>query len=104
MKTTVDWLKFRTHKSPFEAFEAIRAAFGTVGELLALGDPSKGKDGWLYRRSILLAGEQTIGQIDYGGDSQREWIRVDVPGTGCGVTKFESFDCLSSSNKWTSHD
>ena len=83
MKTTVDWLKFRTHKSPFEAFEAIRAAFGTVGELLALGDPSKGKDGWLYRRSILLAGEQTIGQIDYGGDSQREWIRVDIPGTGC---------------------
>ena len=68
MKTTVDWLKFRTHKSPFEAFEAIRAAFGTVGELLALGDPSKGKDGWLYRRSILLAGEQTIGQIDYGGE------------------------------------
>ena len=83
MKTTVDWLKFRTHKSPFEAFESIRAAFGTVGELLALGDPSKGKDGWLYRRSILLAGEQTIGQIDYGGDSQREWIRVDIPGTGC---------------------
>ena len=83
MKTTVDWLKFRTHKSPFEAFESIRAAFGTVGELLALGDPSKGKDGWLYRRSILLAGEQTIGQIDYGGESQREWIRVDVPGAGC---------------------
>lgn len=83
MKTTVDWLKFRTRKSPFEAFQALQAAFGTVGDLLALGEPGKGKDGWLYRRSVILAGDQTIAQIDYGGESQREWLRVDIPGAGC---------------------
>lgn len=83
MKTTVDWLKFRTQKNPFEAFELVLAAFGTVGDLLALGDPEKGKDGWLYRRSVILAGDQTIAQIDYGGESQRGWLRFDISGSGC---------------------
>lgn len=83
MKTTVDWLKFRTLRNPFEAIEAIRAAFGTVGDLLALGGPQKGKDGWLHRRSVILAGDQTIAQIDYGGESQRGWLRFDMSGAGC---------------------
>jgi phage replication initiation protein len=83
MKTTVDWLKFRTAKNPFETLSAVIPAFGSVGELLELGEPSKGKDGWQHRRSVILAGDQTIAQIDYGGESQRGWLRFDMSGTGC---------------------
>ena len=44
MKTTVDWLKFRTTQNPFKTLAAIAPAFGTVAELLTLGEPAKGKD------------------------------------------------------------
>lgn len=83
MKTTVDWLKFRTVKSPFETLAAVAPAFGTTADLLTLGEPGKGRDGWLHRRAVLLAGEQTLAQIDYGGDSQRGWARFDMSGAGC---------------------
>ena len=83
MKTTVDWLKFRTTKSPFETLAAVAPAFGTTADLLALGEPCKGRDGWLHRRAVLLAGEQTLAQIDYGGESQRGWARFDMSGAGC---------------------
>ena len=83
MKTTVDWLKFRTVKSPFETLAAVAPAFGTTADLLTLGEPGKGRDGWLHRRAVLLAGEQTLEQIDYGGDSQRGWARFDMSGAGC---------------------
>ena len=58
MKTTVDWLKFRTTANPFKTLETIAPAFGTVADLLTLGEPEKGKDGWLHRRSVILAGDQ----------------------------------------------
>jgi phage replication initiation protein len=83
MKTTVDWLKFRTTANPFKTLAAIAPAFGTVAELLTLGDPAKGKDGWEHRRSVILAGDQVIAQMDYGGDSQRGWLRFDMSGSGC---------------------
>ena len=50
---------------------------------MALGEPEKGKDGWLHRRSVILAGDQKLASIDYGGESQRGWARFDMPGTGC---------------------
>lgn len=83
MKTTVDYLKFRTRSNPFEVLEALRPGFGTAADLVELGDPVKGKDGWEHRRHLKMAGDVTIGAIDYGGESQREWVRVDVPGSGC---------------------
>lgn len=83
MKTRPDWLKFRTQSDPWSILEAIRPAFGTVSHLLTLGDATKGKDGWLYRRSILMAGDVQLGVIDYDGANQRGWVRVDMPGSGC---------------------
>jgi phage replication initiation protein len=83
MKTTVDWLKFRTTANPFKTLETIAPAFGTVAELLTLGEPVKGKDGWQHRRSVILAGDQVIAQMDYGGESQRGWLRFDMSGSGC---------------------
>ena len=81
MKTTVDWLKFRTTANPYKTLDAVLPAFGSVADLLALGEPEKGKDGWLHRRSVILAGDQKLASIDYGGESQRGWARFDMPGT-----------------------
>ena len=82
-KTTVDWLRFRTQSDPFQTLEAIRPAFGTVAGLVQLGDHQRGKDGWEHRRPIMLAGDVVLGAVDYGGDSQRGWLRWDMPGGGC---------------------
>lgn len=82
-KTTVDWLRFRTQSDPFKTLEAIRPAFGTVADLVQFGPSQKGKDGWQDRRQILLAGDVVLGAVDYGGESQRGWLRWDMPGGGC---------------------
>jgi phage replication initiation protein len=83
MKTSIDYLKFRTRSSPFDVLEALRPAFGSAASLVELGDCVKGKDGWEHRRHLRIAGDVSIGAIDYGGESQREWVRVDIPGSGC---------------------
>lgn len=80
MKTHVDWLRFRTKSNPFEVVEAIRPGF--CGDLLELGDQQRGKDGWEWRRPLNVA-DVSVGAIDYGGESQRGWARVDVSGEGC---------------------
>ena len=82
-KTTVDWFRFRTQSNPFETLEALRPAFGTVADLVQFGPHQRGKDGWQDRREILLAGDVVLGSVDYGGESQRGWLRWDMPGSGC---------------------
>jgi DNA relaxase NicK len=82
MLTTVDYLKFRTLSDPYAILEAIRPAFGSIGNCLALGDPEKGKDGWEHRRAVKLSGIK-LGVIDYGGHAMREVVRFDMPGDGC---------------------
>jgi len=83
VKTTIDWLAFRTKSNPFDILEALRPGFGTVGELLELKTGLKGKDGWLYGAEIAIP-DNILGRIDYGGDSQKEWVRVNITGEGCG--------------------
>ena len=84
MKTTIDYLRFRFKKSPFEVLESLRSVFGFLDpDLLQLGGSEKGKDGWQLRRPVVLAGDQVIAWIDYGGDSQRGWSRWDMSGQGC---------------------
>ena len=81
-KTGIDYLKFRCLNTHFEVLEAIRPCFYGQGELLTLGDEMPGRDGWKIRRSLMLA-DLVIAWIDYGGDSQRGWLRFDVSGKGC---------------------
>lgn len=83
MKTTIDWLGFRTKSNPFDVLEALRPCFGSVGELLELKTGIKGKDGWLYGAELAIP-DNILGRIDYGGDSQKEWVRVNITGEGCG--------------------
>lgn len=80
MNAHVDWLRFRTQSGPFEVAEVLKPAF--CGELLELGDQQRGKDGWEWRRPLMVA-DVAVGSIDYGGESQRGWSRVDLPGEGC---------------------
>lgn len=81
-KTGIDYVRFRAKNNPFDVLEAIRPFF-TAGHLMELGPQVAGKDGWQYRRPVELS-DFTIAQIDYGGDSQRDWLRFDMSGKGCG--------------------
>ena len=84
MKTTIDWFKFRCKLNPFELFDLIRPAFGTVGFMLELRTGVKGRDGWSFGADVVLPDACTIAHIDYGGESQRGWVRFDMSGEGCG--------------------
>ena len=81
-KTKIDYLRLRTQSTFAEVFKAVRPAFYGAGELLELGPSIQGKDGWESRRDLTFAGEY-VGAIDYGGQSQRGWVRLDLSGKGC---------------------
>lgn len=81
-KTTVDWLRLRTQAEPREALEAIRPLFGTLGPSLRLSGLPRGILGFRQACSIQV-GDMPLGRMDFGGDAQRGWVRVDVPGKGC---------------------
>lgn len=85
MKTTIDALKFRTLSDPSAILEAIRPAMGFVdSDLVTLTDHMPGKDGWTWRRNIMIAGDALLATIDFGGESQRGVVRVNIPGASCG--------------------
>jgi len=81
-KTFVDWLRFRTKTNYLDVFESLKDCFTAGHDCLLLGDSELGRDGWTFKRSLSFADER-IGWIDYGGESQREWVRVDIFGDGC---------------------
>lgn len=84
MKTTVDALRFRTLSNPYRVLDALRPCLGFIDQdLLTLSDQEDGKDGWRWRRNLLIAGDVVMGSVDYGGDSQRGVVRVVIPGGGC---------------------
>lgn len=81
-KTGIDYVKFRAQNNHFEVLEAIRPFF-FARDLLEYGPEQQGKDGWEKRRPLMLS-DLTIAWVDYGGESQRGWLRFDMPGAGCG--------------------
>jgi phage replication initiation protein len=56
--------------------------FGTVGTLLRLDHLPKGILGF-QRAAQIVIGDMPIGRVDFGGDSQRGWVRTDITGKGC---------------------
>jgi phage replication initiation protein len=93
-KTTVDWLRFRTQaEHPGQVLEALRPLFGDRGSLVGLGKHGRGLFGFQRSLPIMLGGQMPLGRMDFGGDSQRGWIRVDMPGKGCGmVTDWDAIE------------
>lgn len=85
-KTTVDWLRFRTQAEVPEVLEALRTLFGAHADWLHLEFIGKGRDGFQQACSIVYANEP-IGRVDYGGESQRGWVRVNLTGRGCEVVE-----------------
>jgi len=82
-KTAVDWLKFRAQAEPAAIVESLRPMFGTLGGDLAFRFEGKGRDGWQQRGRVVVE-DLVLATIDYGGQSQRGWVRCDMSGEACG--------------------
>ena len=84
LKTTVDWLRFRAKEDPRDILEAIRPLYGDtdLADAISFGPLQKGILGFKQALPIMLA-DIPIGRIDSGGESQRDWSRVDLTGVGC---------------------
>lgn len=84
--TTIDWLRVRAQASPGEALGALRGMFGTLGPTLTLGEHSRGLLG--FRSAIhVMAGDMPVARMDFGGESQRGWLRLDMSGQACAWVK-----------------
>jgi len=81
-KTLPDWLTFRTKAEPRDALEALRGMFGTLGPHLVLKGLPRGAMGFRSACTVQV-GDWAMGRMDFGGESQRGWVRVTVTGVGC---------------------
>ena len=81
-KTTVDWLRFRVQAEPRDVLEAFRPMFDDLGPALRFKPLERGILGFQQAGVITIA-DMPVGRMDYGGESQRGWVRVDIPGKGC---------------------
>lgn len=81
-KTTVDWLTFRAQVEPVEVLEATRPMFGTLGPDLRLKSCGRGRYGFQQAAQIVVE-DMPVARLDFGGASQRGWVRTEIPGKGC---------------------
>jgi phage replication initiation protein len=56
--------------------------FGELGSSIKLTPLDRGMLGFQQASNISL-GDMALGRMDYGGDSQKGWVRVDLGGKGC---------------------
>ena len=84
--TTIDWLRFRTQGEPGDVLGALRPMFGALGHYLHLGKHGRGLFGFKHSLPVMLA-DVPVARLDFGGDSQRGWLRADMPGKGCGFVE-----------------
>lgn len=81
-KTSIDWLRFRTQAEPREVLEALKPVFPSHAKYFNLKHQPRGLMGF-QQGAMICADDFVIGRMDYGGDSQKGWVRVDIPGKGC---------------------
>ena len=81
-KTTVDWLRFRVRAEPRDILETVRPLFGTEGKWLRMTGLPRGMLGFEQAAQISIA-DMPVARMDYGGESQKEWVRFDMGGKGC---------------------
>jgi DNA relaxase NicK len=82
MKTTVDYLRFRTQADPQEALEGLKPMFGTLGVDLRLRPLERGSMGF-KQAAMVVVEDMPVARMDYGGESQRGWLRTEISGKGC---------------------
>lgn len=81
-KTTVDWLRFRTQAKPLEVLEALKPLYGALGQSMRLQSLERGILGFQQAVTINI-GDLVLGRMDFGGESQRGWCRVELPAKAC---------------------
>jgi DNA relaxase NicK len=81
-KTTIDWLGFRSQTEPRDIIEAMRPMYGAEGHLLNLKHLDHGSMGFQQAAQICIS-QMPIGRMDFGGESQRGWVKTAVTGKGC---------------------
>lgn len=81
-KTSIDWFRFRTQANPLEVFEALKPLFPDHAPHFNLKHQPRGLLGF-QQAALICASDFVIGRMDYGGESQKGWVRVDIPGKGC---------------------
>lgn len=82
MKTTIDWMTFRTQSEPLQALQALRPMFGTLGPDLRLQPLERGAMGFQQACTVMFA-DLPVARFDFGGESQRGWLRSTISGKGC---------------------
>lgn len=93
-KTTIDWLRFRTQAQPMEGLEALRSLYGDLGKYLTLKHLDRGKDGFQQACTVNIA-DMPLGRVDFGGASQRGWVRWNITGKGCEwVTDWDALEAV----------
>ena len=94
-KTTIDWLRFRVQDEPRTALEALRPLFGDfLGPSIKLVPLDRGILGFRQGASIEVAG-MSLGRMDFGGEAQRGWTRVDIHAKGCAwVADWDAVDSV----------
>ena len=81
-KTSIDWFRFRTQANPLEVFDALKPLFPDHAPYFNLKHQPRGLLGF-QQAALICASDFVIGRMDYGGESQKGWVRVDIPGKGC---------------------
>jgi phage replication initiation protein len=75
----------------------MRPLYGDYGKALNLGKHQRGLFGFKSSVPLMLGHNVTLGRMDFGGDSQRDWLRVDVPGKGCSfVSDWDALDSVEA--------
>lgn len=78
-KTTVDYLRFRAQAEPPQVLQALRPMFGTLGDSLTFRHLQRGADGF-QQASEIVVGDLALARLDFGGESQRGWVRTNMTG------------------------
>lgn len=81
-RTTIDWWAFRTQGEPLDVLQALRGAYGPVGELVRLVPRSHGWQGYEQSAEVQI-GDMGVGLVAYGGEAQRGWVYASLTGKGC---------------------
>lgn len=79
----VDYMACRSQLQPLELLEVLQPMVEWTGHRLTMDEVRAGLHGYQRGAELLLAGAR-FGRMDWGGDSMRGWVRLDVPGQGCG--------------------
>ena len=81
-KTTIDYLRFRAQEEPGRVLEALRPLFGSLGSDLRFKALPRGSMGFQQAGQVVL-GDMPLARMDFGGESQRGWVRTELSGKAC---------------------